>query len=72
MDTNNLDEKPGRGRPRVKDRKVKLDNIRLKTSTTLDIVVIAEHLDITQSLFLQTILDNEMPKYKKLFNLDEI
>ena len=57
------------GRPKSEDPKMKLDSIRLKTSTIIDIEVLAENLDITKSLLIQTILENEMMKYKNLLKL---
>ena len=44
MKINNKDSK--RGRPRADDPKIKLTNVRLKTSTIIDIEVIAEQLDV--------------------------
>ena len=49
MKINNKDSK--RGRPRADDPKIKLTNVRLKTSTIIDIEVIAEQLDKEISLF---------------------
>ena len=63
---NNTEEKKGVGRPKTDDPKMKLDSIRLKTSTILDIDLVAEELDMTKSLLVQTILENEMEKYKNL------
>ena len=68
MDGNN-EEKKSVGRPRSDDPKMKLDSIRLKTSTIIDIEVISEKLKIKKSLLMQTILENEMEKYKNLFKL---
>jgi len=68
MDGNN-EEKKSVGRPRSDDPKMKFDSIRLKTSTIIDIEVISEKLKIKKSLFMQTILENEMQKYKNLFKL---
>lgn len=65
----NNNEKKNVGRPKSEDPKMKLDSIRLKTSTIIDIEVIAEQLDISKSLFVQTILENEMEKYKNLLKL---
>ena len=68
MDGNN-EEKKSVGRPKSDDPKMKLDSIRLKTSTIIDIEVISEKLGIKKSLFMQTILENEMEKYKNLLKL---
>jgi len=68
MDGNN-EEKKSVGRPKCDDPKMKLDSIRLKTSTIIDIEVISEKLGIKKSLFVQTILENEMEKYKNLLKL---
>lgn len=65
-----VEEKRDVGRPRTNDPKIKLDSIRLKTSTIIDIEVIAEQLNISKSLFIQTILENEMPKYKNLLKME--
>lgn len=59
-----------RGRPKTNDPKVKFDNVRLKTSTVIDIEIIANKLDVTPSVFVQTLLENEMAKYKKFLNLE--
>ena len=58
-----------RGRPKTDDPKVKFDNVRLKTSTIIDIEVIAEKLEATPSSLIQTILENEINKYKKLLKI---
>lgn len=58
------------GRPRSDDPKVKFDNVRLKTSTILDIEIVADKLGVTPSVFIQTLLENEMEKYKKLLNIE--
>ncbi|MBL4730716.1 MAG: hypothetical protein JKY28_05060 [Sulfurimonas sp.] len=68
MNENNK-EKKSVGRPRTDDPKMKLDSIRLKTSTIINIEVIAEQLTISKSLLVQTILENEMEKYKKILKL---
>jgi|GEM_PF-2817037 len=65
----NNEEKKGVGRPRTNDPKIKLDSIRLKTSTIIDIEVIAEKLGVSKSLFVQTILESEMEKYKNLLKI---
>ena len=57
------------GRPKTEDPKIKMDSIRLKTSTIIDIEVISEALGISKSLLVQTILENEMDKYKNLLKL---
>ncbi len=64
-----IKEKKSVGRPKSDDPKMKLDSIRLKTSTIIDIEVVAEQLGISKSLFIQTILENEMAKYKNLLKL---
>jgi len=56
------------GRPRSSNPKMKFD-LRLKTSTIIDIELVAEELDISKSLFIQTILENEIEKYKNLLKL---
>ena len=58
-----------RGRPKIDDPKVKFDNVRLKTSTIIDIEVIAENLEVTPSALIQTILENEINKYKTLLKI---
>ncbi len=58
-----------RGRPKTDDPKVKFDNVRLKTSTIIDIEVIAENLEVTPSALIQTILENEINKYKTLLKI---
>ena len=58
-----------RGRPKTDDPKVKFDNVRLKTSTIIDIEVIAENLGVTPSALIQTILENEINKYKTLLKI---
>lgn len=58
-----------RGRPKTDDPKVKFDNVRLKTSTIIDIEVIAENLQVTPSALIQTILENEINKYKTLLKI---
>lgn len=58
-----------RGRPKSDDPKVKFDNVRLKTSTIIDIEVIAESLEVSPSALVQTILENEINKYKKLLKI---
>lgn len=62
----------GRGRPKSTNPKIKLDNVRLKTTTMMDFKMIAEEIGVNESVFLQTILENELPKYKKLMNLEDI
>lgn len=59
-----MEMKKKRGRPRSDDPKMKLDNVRLKTSTIVDIEIIAEIFKISPSAFIQILLDNETPKYK--------
>ncbi|MCT7498726.1 hypothetical protein [Aliarcobacter cryaerophilus] len=63
MKINNKDSK--RGRPRADDPKIKLTNVRLKTSTIIDIEVIAEQLDTTPSKLIRTILESEIKKFKE-------
>ena len=63
MKINNKDSK--RGRPRADDPKIKLTNVRLKTSTIIDIEVIAEQLDTTPSKLIRTILESEIKKLKE-------
>ena len=58
-----------RGRPKSDDPKVKFDNVRLKTSTIIDIEIIADNLEVTPSALIQTILENEINKYKKLLKI---
>jgi len=69
MAGNNMEKR--RGRPRSDDPKIKLDNVRLKTSTIIDVEVVAEELGVSPSVFIQTLLENEMPKYKKFLDLEE-
>lgn len=57
------------GRPKTTDPKIKLDNVRLKTSTILDIQAVAEKLKVSPSSLVQTLLETEMQKYKKILNL---
>jgi len=68
MAGNNNKEKRNVGRPKSDNPKMKFD-LRLKTSTILDIELICDELDMTPSLFVQTVLENEMEKYKKLFKI---
>ncbi len=65
----NNKEKRSPGRPKSDDPKIKLDNVRLKTSTILDIEAVANKLGVTPSNLVQTILENEMEKYKNLLNI---
>lgn len=69
--TNSIEEKKGRGRPKSNDPKMKFDNVRLKTSTLIDVSVVAEALGVSESVLVQTVLESEMPKYKKLLSIDE-
>ena len=62
-------EEVRRGRPKTDDPKVKFDNVRLKTSTIIDIEIIADNLEVTPSALIQTILENEINKYKKLLKI---
>lgn len=57
------------GRPKTTDPKIKLDNVRFKTSTILDIQAVAEKLKVSPSSLVQTLLETEMQKYKKILNL---
>ena len=57
------------GRPKSDNPKMKLD-LRLKTSTIIDIEEVADKLKINKSAFLQTIIENEMYKYKELLGLN--
>jgi len=61
-----MEIKKQKGRPKSDDPKIKFDNIRLKTSTLIDIDVIAEQLSISKSYLVRTILENEIEKYKNL------
>lgn len=58
-------EKRAAGRPRIDDPKIKMDNVRLKTSTILDIELIAEQLNTTPSKLIRTILETEVKKIKE-------
>ena len=58
-------EKRAAGRPRIGDPKMKMDNVRLKTSTILDIELIAEQLNTTPSKLIRTILETEVKKIKE-------
>ena len=58
-------EKRAAGRPRIDDPKIKMDNVRLKTSTILDIELIAEQLNTTPSKLIRTILETEVKKFKE-------
>lgn len=57
------------GRPKTTDPKIKLDNVRLKTSTILDIQAVSEKLKVYPSSLVQAILEAEMQKYKKILDL---
>ncbi len=57
------------GRPKTTDPKIKLDNVRLKTSTILDIQAVSEKLKVSPSSLVQAILEAEMQKYKKILDL---
>ena len=58
-------EKRAAGRPRIDDPKIKMNNVRLKTSTILDIELIAEQLNTTPSKLIRTILETEVKKIKE-------
>lgn len=58
-----------RGRPKINDLKIKMDNVRLKTSTIIDIELIAEKLNITPSKFIRTILESEVKKFKEQLDI---
>lgn len=58
-----------KGRPKTDDPKIKLDNVRLKTSTILDIELIAEQLNTTPSKLIRTILETEVKKFKEQLNI---
>ena len=62
-------EKKSVGRPKSDDPKMKFDSIRLKTSTIIDIELIAEHLGIKKSSFVRDILEIEVEKQKKILKL---
>lgn len=62
-------EKRAAGRPRIDDPKIKMDNVRLKTSTILDIELIAEELNTTPSKLIRTILETEVKKFKEQLNI---
>ena len=57
------------GRPKTTDPKIKLDNVRLKTTTILDIQAVSEKLKVSPSSLVQAILEAEMQKYKKILDL---
>lgn len=59
----------GRGRPKSDDPKIKLDNVRLKTSTLIDIELIADKLDITQSELIRSIIEKEVKLLKSELNV---
>lgn len=56
------------GRPRSNNPKMRMD-LRLKTSTIIEIEEVADKLGINKSLLVQTILENEMEKYKNLLKI---
>ena len=58
------------GRPKANDPKLKFDSVRLRSSTLLDIELVAHGFDVSKSALVQLILENEMPKYKNLLNLE--
>ncbi|PLY08339.1 MAG: hypothetical protein C0625_01770 [Arcobacter sp.] len=58
-----------RGRPKSDDPKIKLDNVRLKTSTLIDIELIADKLDITQSELIRSIIEKEVKILKSELNI---
>lgn len=58
------------GRPRAEDPKMIFNKVRLKMSTIINIEEVAEKLGISQSLLVQTILENEMEKYKNLLKIE--
>ena len=64
----NTKEKRNVGRPKSDNPKMRFD-LRLKTSTIVDIETVAEKLKISNSLFVQTILENEMEKYKNFLKI---
>lgn len=57
------------GRPKSNDPKIKMDNVRLKTSTILDIELIAEQLNTTPSKLIRTILETEVKKFKEQLDI---
>ena len=63
------EERKGRGRPKSDDPKMEVDKVRLKTSSMIDLELIADHLDISVSELAQTIFENEIPKYKKFLKI---
>ena len=62
-------EKRAAGRPRIDDPKIKMNNVRLKTSTIWDIELIAEQLNTTPSKLIRTILETEVKKFKEQLNI---
>ena len=46
-----------------------MNNVRLKTSTILDIELIAEQLNTTPSKLIRTILETEVKKFKEQLNI---
>ena len=56
------------GRPKSKDPKMRFD-VRLKTSTIIDIEVISEKLGMSKSQFFQETLEAEIKKQKELLGI---
>lgn len=61
-----------KGRPKTDDPKIKLDNVRVKTSTILDIELIAEKLNITPSKLIRIILESEVKKFKEQLDIKDL
>lgn len=56
--------KKGRGRPRSDDPKIKLDNVRLKTSLILEIEVLSEELNMNKSQLIEKLLNERLNNYR--------
>lgn len=53
------------GRPKSENPKMKLD-IRIKTSTMIDIEIVSEKLCVTRSALVQMMLEEKLREYKEL------
>ena len=58
-----------RGRPRVEDPKMKLDNVRLNMSTLTELELVIESLSVSKSEFVSALIEKELGEYKDLLCL---
>jgi predicted DNA-binding protein len=57
------------GRPRADDPKIKADFVRLKTSTLIDLDIVAEKLNTTKSKLVQVAIEKEIEKMKEILQI---